>query len=188
MAILSEKVRWVAFAIFIFAIMAGLYIDDRSRIAEEKSGMIDKKRVVAVARTVSVQNMRTPASRPVRNKTNKGLDEKSTNARHTSDKSFSMHSSGSPTSLHIDEYLAQTNRKRSAELIANVIPHQGFHGELHEYLENISTSKQDHGATSMSLIEYLATPANRTADKSTAYHGDIEGYLARFGDSQSNPN
>ena len=111
------------------------------------------------------------------------------------------------TSMSLDEYLAGSANERSAELEANVAHHQGFSGSIDEYLSGKSKasknaqadtskqakqSKQASGATSMSMEEYQAQAngkasgkSNRTSQQASsnasAYHGDMDGYLAKYG-------
>jgi len=110
------------------------------------------------------------------------------------------------TSMSMDEYLSESSGARSSELEANVSHHQGFSGGIDEYLsggksETKKNTQAEHagkpmkenkpgvqanGATSMSMDEYQAKSENAQHDGATsgsdAYHGDMDGYLAKYGE------
>jgi|GEM_PF-2426789 len=118
------------------------------------------------------------------------------------------------TSMSMDEYLASSSSERGAELEANASHHQGFSGGIDEYLSGSKpkgdekshaehagksaehagksaekkSSHQASGATSMSMEEYQANSAQgqhgSSMSSSDAYHGDMEGYLAKYGDGK----
>jgi len=194
MATLSEKILWPIVGIFIFAVLAGFYIDDRRRLVEE--GMTG-----STEQQASTQQKSSPSTKNKNASSNSG-------SNHASSKSTKQTASSNQateaTSMSIDEYLAQSTSERNQQLEANVAHHQGFSGGIDEYLsgseskatKNIHTkansgsrnTQQAAGATSMSMEEYQAKTSDKSQNQSqqqvntSAYHGGIDGYLAKFGD------
>ena len=94
--------------------------------------------------------------------------------------------------MDINEYLAKIKDERDRELKSNAADHQGFNGDIDEYLsrakstmQTSSKNNQTTGATSMSMDEYLAKNSNTQVQQSSpngAYHGGIDGYLAKYGE------
>jgi len=185
MAALSEKILWPIVGIFIFGVLAGFYIDDRRRLMEEGTTESTKQQA-------SAQQKNSPSTTNKNSSLNSGSKHASSNL------------SAEATSMSIDEYLAQSTSERNQQLEANVTHHQGFSGSIDEYLSGSkfkatknmhtkadsgsSNTQQAADATSMSMEEYQAKTSNKSQDQSqqqantSAYHGDIDGYLAKFGD------
>ena len=220
MAALSEKVLWPVVAIFIFGILAGFYIDDRRRMAQEGTSSQDKQAHQehggekassehAGKHADKKQDKKEHAGKSAESKHSKS-EHAGEPAKQTAENSTSTNSDNhGSSSMSMDEYLAHSSKERSDELIANVTHHQGFSGGIDEYLHGISakpespkhennkpaknnTATQQAGnASSMSMEEYQAKNSGHTNDKAQqnkahpdAYHGDIEGYLAKFGGAQ----
>ena len=107
--------------------------------------------------------------------------------------------------MSLEEYLTQSSRERSAELEANVTHHLGFSGGIDEYLHGTKTKptntmqasntspsnrQTSSGTTTMSMDEYQAKTNNSSHSSSSSsgsYHGDIDGYLAKFGNGGQTP-
>ncbi len=214
MAVLSEKVLWPVLAVFIFGIMAGFYIDDRRKMLQEKSGTTNKEHAGKSAEQKHAKNEHS-GSATEKEHAGKTAETKHTSNEHagkaaqqassgkTSSTNTSSHAS---TSMSLEEYLAKSSQERSQQLEANVKHHQGFYGSIDEYLtgttstkpqktktvaESSSTeSKRTHDATSMNMDEYQAQSSEQSASQDLsqdAYHGDIDGYLAKYGKGQQTP-
>ena len=205
MAALSEKILWPIVGVFIFGVLAGFYIDDRRRLLEEGStGSTDQQ----------VSNTQQSSTPPTKNNSATSSGTTNNNTKQTaSSTSSSPASSGSSsqatgaTSMSIDEYLAQSTNERSSQLEANVAHHQGFSGSIDEYLSgskpkatnkmqakadssSTKNTQQAAGASSMSMDEYQAKASNQSSGQisnGSAYHGNIDGYLAKFGNGAQTP-
>ncbi len=211
MAVLSEKVLWPILAVFIFGIMAGFYIDDRRKLMQE-SGSASKEHAGKSAEQQHAKNEH--AGNAVEKKHNtkehggKAADAKHKSNEHAGKSATTSSSSHASTSMSLKDYLAQSSHERSQQLEANVTHHQGFSGSIDEYLTGSSSkpnsnqqtkmvaqntnskSNQNHGATSMSMDEYQAQSDGQTNTQNNsheAYHGDIDGYLAKFAGGQQTP-
>lgn len=225
MAAISEKILWPIVGIFIFGVLAGFYIDDRRRMAEEgtspKQEQASSKEhggKKADAKHASSEH----AGEAAKSKEHGGqaAENKSAEkarmearAKASSNKNTADASSTGATSMSMDEYLSSSSGERSAELEANVTHHQGFSGGIDEYLSGgnakaknnaqeksetpNASGQQAAGATSMSMDEYQAKAsgsesssgsgddsAGQASGNSGAYHGDIDGYLAKYGDGK----
>ena len=216
MAVLSEKVLWPVLAIFIFGIMAGFYIDDRRKMLQESSGATNKEHAGKSAEQKHAKNEHA-GSAAEKEHGGKAADSKHASNEHagkaaesssTSNSTTASTESHGSTSMSLKDYLAQSSMENSKQLEANVKLHQGFSGSIDEYLTGATTkpvktqqvtnvaessttqSKQTHGATSMSMEEYQAKSSGHAIAQSSpqhAYHGDIEGYLAKYGNGQQTP-
>ena len=199
MAAFSEKFIWPIVGIFIFGVLAGFYIDDRRRMLQENTGASSKQH----ASSSSSSNEHA----------GKTADSKKTSSEHagkaaqnTPTKSSSKQaSSHSATSMSMDEYLAHSASQRSQELEANVTHHQGFSGSIDEYLSGAkpkstkkmqaststsSANQQTTDTTSMTMKEYQAktnSAPHKQSSSSDAYHGDLDGYLTKFGNGTQTP-
>lgn len=199
MAAFSEKFIWPIVGIFIFGVLAGFYIDDRRRMLQENTG--------------AATNQQASNSSSSSEHAGKTADSKKTSSEHAgkaaqnnpTKSSSKQASSHSATSMSMDEYLAHSTSQRSQELEANVTHHQGFSGSIDEYLSGAkpkstkkmqasastsSASHQNTGATSMSMEEYQAktnSTSHKQSSNNDAYHGDLDGYLAKFSNGTQTP-
>jgi len=197
MAAISEKILWPIVGIFIFGVLAGFYIDDRRRLMEE--GTSPNKQASSSEHGGKAADQKQASNEHA----GKAAEKKPSSA--TTKQTASSNSTGA-TSMDINEYLAQSSSERSAELEANVTHHQGFHGSIDEYLSGskpksknnmqaktdsgATNNNQDSGATSMSMDEYHAKTSQQSHEQSNnggAYHGDIDGYLAKYGSGTQTP-
>ncbi len=182
MAALSEKIVWPIVAIFIFGILAGFYIDDRRMLMQESATDTTDQQAN------SKEHGGEAAGHKQASNEHAGKAAKKSPANTKAKQSTSNSQATGSTSMSMDEYLAHTSAKRSAELEANVTHHQGFHGSIDEYLSGSKTKKHaqantNSGATSMSMDEYQAkTSGGNPSHSNSAYHGGIDGYLAKYGD------
>ncbi len=208
MAAISDKILWPIVAIFIFGIIAGFYIDDRRKLIAEGASTSEHGGDAAEHQQANSEH----AGKKADKKPSPATHKQSASSSNANAPSSSSHSSqgtqtASATSMDIDEYLAKLSHESDAELKANVADHQGFHGGIDEYLSGAkpkvsnhaqasstktSNNNQAHGATSMSMEEYHAktsgSPANlQQSSNSSAYHGDMDGYLAKYGSGAQTP-
>ncbi len=184
MAALNEKILWPLVGIVIFAVLVAFYIDDRSRLAQEPENTKSNQQASSSKTSMS----KTPSSKPAKPSypSNKASSQ-------SSGDSIAEHSGFSGS---IDEYLGKISSKSDAKLLAAAKEHSGFSGSIDEYLAMGNTNKKSskhHSssktaeATSMSLDEYLAKTEGKSKGSNGAYHGSIDGYLAKFGDSKQTP-
>jgi hypothetical protein len=179
MAALSEKTLWPIVGIFIFGILAGLYFDDRRRLVEEDT-----------AETTEQQASTTQTT------TTSSSTSYQTKGSH---KPMFGNQPVKATSMGMDEYLAKSSKERDRELTANVADHQGFSGNVDDYLSGTksnmqasSNNNQAAGATSMSMDEYLTknsgnqTQLNKSEKKPfnkkehMGFHGSYEDYAKKY--------
>ncbi len=163
MAALSEKTLWPIIGIFIFGILAGLYYDDRRR-------MIDEGTAESTDQQASAQQSGKSSGSPTES---------------SSSKTKSVSGYGSQpvkaTSMDINEYLAKIKDERDRELKSNAADHQGFNGNIDEYLSRAKSTMQ----ASSKNNEYLAKNSNTQVQQNSpngTYHGGIDGYLAKYGE------
>ncbi|MEM7402312.1 MAG: hypothetical protein AAF304_10230 [Pseudomonadota bacterium] len=208
MAVLSEKVLWPVLAVFIFGIMAGFYIDDRRKMMQE-SGSASKEHAGKSADQQHAKNEHAGNAAEEEHSTKEhggnAADAKQKVNEHAGKSASTSSSSNASTSMSLKDYLAQSSHERSQQLEANVTHHQGFSGSIDEYLTGSSptpksnqqtkmvvqnTNTQNHGATSMSMDEYQTQASGQAIahnNSHEAYHGDIDGYLTKFGGDQQTP-
>ena len=182
MAALQENLLWPLVGVIVLAVLAVFYYDDRRRLehddvassepASSESSNSEYASSSSKPATVPASHQASPAS----------SSSKNTVADHNG-------FSGS-----IEDYFAEINTKRDAELMAAAKEHGGFSGSIDGYLSDLKPStaptqqsSADVQATSMSMEEYLATTggASSTSSKhsnSGAYSGSMEGYLEKYGD------
>lgn len=219
MAAISEKILWPIVAIFIFGVLAGFYIDDRRRLAQEgdspkeHGGNAAEHKEHGGNAAEHQQASNEHAGKKVDEKPSSATQKQSAPASSANGQSSSGHSSQSPhaagaTSMDINEYLAKLSSETDAELKANVAHHQGFHGGIDEYLSGAKpkvskntqassnakqgNNNQANGATSMSMDEYHAKASGsgsadssmQASTNSGAYHGNMDGYLAKYGEGK----
>ena len=195
MAALSEKILWPIVGIFIFGILAGLYIDDRRNMMQEDSSKASNQQANTQE---SAEKKASESSTP--------SSYKKTPVKQAA-KTASSKQPHKATSMSMDEYLADSTNKRSEQLEANVKHHQGFSGSIDDYLHSDHStqvakndtgkdtkstkhhnekyhSKQASGATSMSMEEYLADSTNKRSEQLEAnvkhhqgFSGSIDDYL-----------
>ena len=203
MAALHEKYLWPLIGVVIFAVLAAFYIDDRRRLAQEHTGTDESQQA-------STDTSATSKSSDYKSQKSTDSSRKNAANKTASAKSDTGHKGFSGS---IDDYLAQSNQKRSKYLEAAVKEHQGFSGSIEDYLNSkqtkqaSSTKQQTSGsasyAKSMGMDEYLASTEDKpsaSGDKHThhkhdkhrhnnndAYNGSIDGYLAKFGDGKQTP-
>lgn len=208
MAAISEKILWPIVGIFIFGVLAGFYIDDRRRLVEEGGSTNEHAGKSAEHKQASNEHGGKAADKKASTSTKKQpASASNASAQTSSSHATTSQQAAGATSMDIDEYLAQSSNERSAELEANVTHHQGFHGGIDEYLSGAkpkapnntqaSSSKQSNnnqanGATSMTMDEYHAkagkSPSTQqSSDNGGAYHGGLEGYLAKYGSGTQTP-
>ena len=189
MAALSEKLLWPLIGIVIFAVLAAFYIDDRRRLLEEGTTGSTKQQASSNEHGGNAAEQKQASNEHA----GKAADKKPATA--TSSSGTSNQAAGA-TSMDINEYLAQSSNERSAELEANVTHHQGFSGSIDEYLSGskpkATNTQQATGASSMSMDEYQAKTSGQPSGQSQqtnsgAYHGGIDEYLAKYGNSTQTP-
>jgi hypothetical protein len=172
MAAVPEKILWPLVAIIIFAVLLAFYIDDRRRLVAENA--MDTNQQQASTQSSSTTNTTKPAA----NKPSSG---------QTASQSSSSNQPTNATSMTMDEYLALSSNERSLELEANAAQHQGFSGTIEEYLNGAKpkpTNNMQAKAASNNTTEPPAKAPSASQQQSTngnAYHGDMNGYLAKFG-------
>ena len=164
MAALSEKTLWPIVGIFIFGILAGLYFDDRRKL-------IDESTAEPAEQQTSTQQTTTASS-------------STSYQTKNSHKPMFGNQPVKATSMGMDEYLAKSSNERDHELKANIADHQGFSGDIDEYLSGAksnlqasSNSTQVTGATSMSMDEYLTKNSSQTSSSTTSM--GMDEYLAK---------
>ena len=194
MAALHEKYLWPLIGVVIFAVLAAFYIDDRRRLVQDHTETDANKQASSdTSMTSKSSNYQKQSST---NSSSKNQASKTSIASSdTSHKGFS----GS-----IEDYLAQISEKRSKQLEAAVKDHQGFSGSIEDYLGSkqttqVASAKQSStGSTtssSLSMDEYTAktegkasaSSAKQTNHSQGAYHGSIDGYLAKYGGGKQTP-
>ena len=184
MAVLSEKIILPIVGIFIFGVIAGFYIDDRRRLTAENSAEASNQQA-------STQQEST-TTKPTKAKSTSATNQSA--SKPSSSSNAQRHDS---TSMSIDEYLAQSAHERSEQLKANVTLHQGFSGSIDEYMTGKKATPtkapikpSTHGASSMSMEEYLAKSNNQShgsANSGGTYQGGIDEYLSKYGDGAQTP-
>lgn len=212
MAAISEKILWPIVAIFIFGVLAGFYIDDRRRLAQESGSPKEHGGNTAEHKEHGGKAAEHAGQAATKTPTNT-TKPKSASASNTSSQSASSGQSSqssqtsTATSMDINEYLSKLSNENSAQLKANAAQHQGFSGGIAEYLSgakvtasqtsptnsNVQTNNnQANGATSMSMDEYHAKASGSSTNlqqspSGSAYSGDMDGYLAKYGSGTQTP-
>lgn len=201
MAAISEKILWPIVGIFIFGVLAGFYIDDRRRLAQEGTSMNEHGGKTAENKQANNEHAGKAANKTPSTATAKqhiSTNSKTSSSTHSS----SNKQAAGATSMSINEYLAKSSSERDTELKANVTHHQGFSGGIDEYLSGVKPkdakniqagiNTQASGATSMSMDEYQTKASGSSSSQQhnltgSAYHGGLEGYLAKYGNGQQTP-
>lgn len=209
MTALHDKYLWPLTGVIVFAVLAAFYIDDRRRLANGNSTMTSDESSSSYPSSATASDHQASAEPMYASKDEASHAPLSSNATHVSH-SASNTSKSSSTANHkgfsgsIDDYLAQINIKRSAELRAAAKNHQGFSGSIDDYLrgdeptqmaarQSSPTKTSIANSTSMSMDEYLAKTANTShsnaahSHSGNAYSGSLEGYLAKFGNGEQTP-
>lgn len=212
MAAISEKILWPIVAIFIFGVLAGFYIDDRRRLAQEGGSPKEhggnaaeqKEHGGKAAEHAGQATTKTPASTA---QSQPASASNSSSHSASSGQSSQSSQTSTATSMDINEYLSKLSSENSAQLEANAAQHQGFSGGIEEYLNGAkvkvsqttpsnnnaqTNNNQANGATSMSIDEYhTKTSGSSTSQQQnssgSAYNGDMDGYLAKYGSGTQTP-
>ena len=195
MSALTEKIVWPIVGVFIFGIIAGFYIDDRRRMLQENSSETSSNEQASQSASHNEHAGSTAESKHAKSE-HAGKAAPSSSAKTT------QKSNHAATSMSIDEYLSASANEISQKLEANVAHHQGFSGNIDEYLhvkptKDMQTSSsgsteshQTSETTSMSMEEYQAKSggtSNKHVASDDAYHGGIDEYLAKYSDGNQTP-
>ena len=91
--------------------------------------------------------------------------------------------------MSMDEYLSASSGERSSALEANVAHHQGFSGGIDEYLsggkpETKKNTQAEHADKPMQENKAQENKPSEQASGGDAYHGGIDGYLAKYGEGK----
>ncbi len=185
MAALQENLLWPLAGVIVFAVLAVFYYDDRRRLEHDDVASSEPDSSESSNNEYASSSSKPAAVPASQQASSAGSSSKNTVADHNG-------FSGS-----IEDYLAEINTKRDAELMAAAQEHGGFSGSIDGYLNDAKPSATpsqpsvgDVKATSMSMDEYHAKNSGGSANTATssngAYSGSMEGYLEKYGDGPKN--